>query len=168
MSKLPELDLGSKESNSGTVPFGETVKPDGVPLSRLVAYIIDLCILFVIAAIFAIAASILNVLSFGLLAPLTALAAILLPVAYHSWFLAQKGRTPGMSFVGLKMLRHDNGRPVSILEAAINTVIFYVTVPATSGLILVVMLLNDQRRTLHEILSGTIVIREEDDGVIDA
>ena len=39
------------------------------------------------------------------------------------------------------------------------TAVFYVTVPLTSGLILLVALFTEKNRTLHDLLSGTIVVR---------
>ena len=38
-------------------------------------------------------------------------------------------------------------------------VLFYVTVVATSLLILLVVLINDRRRAVHDYLSGVVVIR---------
>ncbi len=37
--------------------------------------------------------------------------------------------------------------------------LFAVTVPTTSFLVLIVMVLNERHRALHDILSGTVVIK---------
>ena len=46
------------------------------------------------------------------------------------------------------------------LQAALVTIVFYVSVALTGWLVLVVALFNNQRRTLHDYLCGTIVIND--------
>jgi uncharacterized RDD family membrane protein YckC len=44
-------------------------------------------------------------------------------------------------------------------QAFLQTVLFYVTAPPTGGLILVVALFNQHRRTVHDYLAGTVTLR---------
>ncbi|MBY0430278.1 MAG: RDD family protein, partial [Rhodospirillales bacterium] len=57
----------------------------------------------------------------------------------------------------------DGGCP-TLTQAAIRTVTFYGSVSLTSGLVLLVMPLNPGRRTLHDFLSGTVVLRRLPEG----
>lgn len=160
MKKLPTLSL-KEQPKSGAGFTLATEDIDGVPLRRVVAYAVDLVFLFVLAAAAALAATLLNVISLGLLTPLTAAALFLLPLAYHSFFLYHQQATPGMKLLGLEMRTMD-GSPLSAVHAIITTVIFYATVPVTSFLILIVVFFNDQRRTLHDLLTGTVVVRKSE------
>jgi len=66
--------------------------------------------------------------------------------------------TPGMRLWGLRV-RTLEGQNPDFAHAAIQTVVFYVTVGATSSLVLLLALFNDRGRTLHDFLSGLIVVR---------
>ncbi|WP_085904957.1 RDD family protein [Kiloniella majae] len=131
----------------------------GVPFDRSFAYIIDFIILAVLGLIAGFIAFILTILSFGILSPLLALLSFL-PLLYHSYFLSQQGATPGMNAMGIKMVTMD-GKPVTLVHALLTTIIFYLTVPATSFLVLLVVFFNDEKRTLHDLLTNTIVVNDE-------
>ena len=92
------------------------------------------------------------IFSFGLLSPLLLVLPVL-GVLYHSYFIGSAGATPGMKLMDLEV-RSWTGRPVDFAQAFIMTAIFYVTMPPTGGLILLIALF-----TLHDLLSGTIVVR---------
>jgi uncharacterized RDD family membrane protein YckC len=64
--------------------------------------------------------------------------------------------TPGMRIMDLEM-RMTDGNPVPFLNAAVHAVLFYVSwmFPA----ILLVSLLSDAKRCLHDMLAGVIVTR---------
>lgn len=137
----------------------------GVMLRRIVAYVVDGLIVLGLASAVWIATGLLTMLSFGLLAPLQALAVALVPLAYHSVLIAAPGSaTLGMRLFGLKVrsiatdLDAGGGRP-TLLQAIIQVVAFYGSIAATGSLVLIVALFNARRRTLHDWLAGTIVIR---------
>ena len=50
------------------------------------------------------------------------------------------------------------GAPSYFLLGAVHAVVFWITVSALSPLVLLVCLVNERRRCLHDILVGTIVI----------
>ncbi|WP_417433717.1 RDD family protein [Kiloniella sp.] len=131
----------------------------GVLFDRSFAYVIDFIILAVLGLIAGFIAFILTILSFGILSPLLALLSFI-PLLYHSYFLSQQGATPGMNAMGVKMITMD-GKPVTLVHALLTTVIFYLTVPATSFLILLVAFFNEEKRTLHDILTHTVVVNDE-------
>jgi uncharacterized RDD family membrane protein YckC len=66
--------------------------------------------------------------------------------------------TPGQALFGLVVRRDDDLGPPSLARAVISTLIFYLTL-ATSGLLLLVALFTQRKRTLHDLASGLVVVR---------
>jgi uncharacterized RDD family membrane protein YckC len=56
-------------------------------------------------------------------------------------------------------LRSVNGERPGFLQALIQTALFYITVGATCSLILLLVLFNRYKRTLHDMLAGTVMVR---------
>jgi uncharacterized RDD family membrane protein YckC len=152
-------DFGS-EDNMGPDPETQSEYYDGINIKRIIAYVIDVLICGAIVAIGSIVAGIVGLLSFGLLfGPLMAILG-LVPFIYHTLLIGgDKGATFGMRFAGIKVYRLNGQRP-EMLQAFIQTALFYLTVPTTSFLILVVCLFNVRRRCLHDILAGTLVLND--------
>jgi uncharacterized RDD family membrane protein YckC len=130
----------------------------GVIWRRIAAYGVD----FIILAGVGLAAIMLfvpaTILSFGLLAtPLTLLFG-LIPVAYHTLLVGGAGSaTLGQRLFDLRVMDIGGGRP-DYAQAAVQCVLFYVTLMFT-GFLLVAVFFNPWRRTIHDWLSGTIVVR---------
>lgn len=134
---------------------------DGVVARRVMAYLVDL---LVIALLFALAWSILlgaTVLTFGLASPGFGLL-VLLPAAYHTLTIGLQGATWGQRLFGL-CVADLSLRPPTLLQALIVTALFYLTVPPTGGLILLAVFFLRHRRTLHDLLAGTLVVRRRPD-----
>ncbi len=70
-----------------------------------------------------------------------------------------------MRALGLKVAVW-NGRSPSYAQALLQTLLFYATVPATNGLVLLVSLCNDRGRCLHDILCGTVVVNMIDGPIL--
>ncbi|WP_419904141.1 RDD family protein [Kiloniella sp.] len=156
MTELPSLRL--KKQNPNIKLEINSLDIEGVPFKRVFAYTLDLIILSFVGLAIGFAVSVLTLISIGLLSPLFVLLS-LLPLAYHSYFLSQHGATPGMNAMGIRMVTMDGENP-TLVHAGIATIIFYLSVPATSFLILIVMLFNNERRTLHDLLTNTIVVND--------
>jgi uncharacterized RDD family membrane protein YckC len=60
--------------------------------------------------------------------------------------------------VGLTVRRNDDLGPPTPLQALLSVLLYYLTL-ATSGLLLVVALFTIRHRTLHDLLSGLVVVR---------
>lgn len=138
----------------------------GVTSRRVLAYAIDVLVVAVLAVPVWFIGMFATVLSFGLLAPLQALSVALLPLAYHVFLLASpRSATVGMRAMGLRVmsLSRDSqawgGRP-TLFQAMIQTVAFYGSMAVTGSLILLVVLFNPRRRTLHDWLAGTVVVND--------
>lgn len=132
-----------------------------VVLRRSIAYLVDVVVIAVLGLCLAFALSLVGILSFGLLSPLAVIVMALWPLAYHSTFIARQGATPGMRLFGLE-LRDWSGKAVEPAQAVLVVLLFYVSVSLTAWLVLIVVLLNDRSRALHDILANTMVVRREE------
>ena len=63
-----------------------------------------------------------------------------------------------MQFMDVE-IRSWTGRRPDYLQAFIMTALFYATVFPSGFLVLIVVLFNDRRRTLHDFLAGTLAVR---------
>ena len=128
---------------------------DGIAWRRTVAFLIDGMILL---AIF-ISLWILNFVTFfALTGLLTFLWPALLFVLYDTVLIGGRGAaTIGMRLMGLKMITHQGEEP-AYFQAFVLSVLFYMSVTLTGGLILLVALFNERGRCLHDILTGLFVV----------
>jgi uncharacterized RDD family membrane protein YckC len=132
---------------------------DGVLSRRALAYLIDLCVIGAIMIAAWIVFALLTVLSFGLLGPALWFVFGLIPLAYNTLLVGGRhGATVGMRLLDLELRSWDGYRLV-LLQALAHTVLFYVTVGATCALVLLFALINRRRRTLHDVLSGMLMVR---------
>jgi uncharacterized RDD family membrane protein YckC len=72
--------------------------------------------------------------------------------------LSGPSATPGQQMAGLTVRRNDDLGPPTGVQALISTLLYYATI-ATSGLLLVVALFTLHKRTLHDLVSGLVVVR---------
>lgn len=130
----------------------------GVMMNRVVAFLIDMVIVAVIWGGLAVISVFLGLISFGLLwGPATAFMT-LLPIIYHALFIAAPGRaTPGMKMMNIEVRSWNGNRPTP-LQALIMSLVFYITLTPTAGLVLIVALLNSRNRTLHDFVAGTVMV----------
>jgi uncharacterized RDD family membrane protein YckC len=132
---------------------------EGVLWRRTFAYFVDLCVIGLLAVFCWIIFAVLWLLSFGLLGPVLWFLFGLIPLAYHTLLLSgQRSATVGMRLFDLE-LRSVTGERPGFLQALIQTALFYVTVGATCSLILLLVLFNRHKRTLHDMLAGTVMVR---------
>ena len=132
---------------------------DGVIWRRTLAYFIDLCCIGLLAVLFGIVFFVLSVASFWLLAPVLWFLFGLIPLAYHTLLLSgRRSATWGMRCFDVE-LRSVTGERPGFLQALAQTALFYITVGATCSLILLFVLFNRRKRTLHDLLAGTVLVR---------
>ncbi|HYZ21946.1 MAG TPA: RDD family protein [Rhodopila sp.] len=131
---------------------------DGVLSRRCVAWLIDIVLIALLVWalwwVLALFGLLTLGLGFGAMALLPAV-----PFCYH--FLSLMGyatATPGQQMVGLTVRRNDDLGPPTPLQALLSVLLYYLTL-ATSGLLLVVALFTIRHRTLHDLLSGLVVVR---------
>lgn len=134
---------------------------DGVPLKRLVAWIIDVIIVGILAGVASLIFGVMT-LGFGfLLAPLIFLS---LNVVYRIGLLANHSATFGMMFVGIEF-RTLHGYRFGFREAAFHTIaylIFFASAIGQAGSVLT-MLLSAHGRSLPDLLLGSVAINRPSD-----
>jgi uncharacterized RDD family membrane protein YckC len=161
------------ESGPGRIGMSMEVKPhaydpsanpelfEGVLPRRLVAFAIDLVIIMVpvgLAAIFIFFLGLVTLFLGWLLFPLLYPATIIWALLYFGMTLAgPQSATIGMRIMDIEM-RTWYGAPAYFVLGAVHAIAFWITVSVLTPLALVVGLLNDRRRLLHDILIGTVVI----------
>lgn len=133
---------------------------DSIVSRRVSAFLIDFVILGVVALVLWFALSLATVLSFGLLLPVKVLVLTLLPFAYATWTIGGPHHaTWGMRFMDVSVIGAMDGRAPGYLQALVMTVCFYMSVTFTTWLILFVAFFSNRRRTLHDWLAATLVVR---------
>lgn len=147
------------EHDAGTNMLDEPWLLRGVRTRRVLAFLIDYLLIGLLMIPVAILVGFLGIMTlglgwllFGILAPLTAL----LYVA--STLGGRNQATLGMQFADIRLVRLDGARVDSLL-AVVHTVLFWAGNAVLTPLILLVTLFTDQKRTLHDLLLGTVVVR---------
>jgi len=127
----------------------------GVRTRRILAVCFDFVIVSVIAAL----------LWFALVFFTLGLALFFLPplwpiVAFFYNGLTVSGAkmaTPGMRLMDLEMRMHDTGARVPFVNAAVQAVLFYVSWCFPP--IFLVSLVDSEKRCLHDIIAGVVIVR---------
>ncbi|MCA9914652.1 MAG: RDD family protein [Anaerolineae bacterium] len=128
-----------KMKNPGTVVLGDIG-------TRLVAIIIDGFILGLITAVL-----------FGAGREVGGGLGLVIGVIYHWFFLTRmEGQTPGKRMMNLRVIKAD-GTPLSDVDAVIRAVGYHISAFFMLGYIWAFF--DDKRRTWHDLLAGTIVVR---------
>jgi uncharacterized RDD family membrane protein YckC len=132
---------------------------EGVLWRRCFAYLLDLVFIALIAAGIGVVFGVLWLLSLGLLGPLLWFSWGLIPLTYHTLLLSgPRSATFGMRCCDIE-LRAVTGERPSFVQALMQTALFYLSIGLTCSLILLVALFNRRRRTLHDFLAGTVMVR---------
>jgi uncharacterized RDD family membrane protein YckC len=139
-------------------PIDEYLLTEGVLIRRVFAWLIDVLLIGLICVALWVALMLFGLVTLGLGLPLLGILPFV-PFCYHMLFLAgPASATPGQSALGLVVRRNDDlGRPTPV-QALVSTLLFYATL-ATSGLLLLIALFTVRRRTLHDLISGLVVVR---------
>ena len=166
MASPPVVGLRIKRWNSGggddefNDPFTGDGLFSGIRSKRMLAYLLDLAIIGALIVALWFAGAFAVILTLGLAKPLLLLATAVLPLAYHTWTIGgPRHATFGMRALDLKVVCW-NGNSPDYLQAAVQTVLFYLSISVTSVLILLVSLFNPRGRCLHDYLSGCLVIND--------
>jgi len=134
---------------------------DGVRTRRVMACVLDYVIVGLLLIPFGILVFLLGLLTlglgwslFGVLAPLVA--------ALYVWNTlgGPKQATVGMRMMGIRLDRLDGGR-IDGLTALVHTVLFWAGNVVLTPLILLISLFSERKRTLHDLLLGTVVTRSD-------
>lgn len=139
-------------------PFAAPEYYRGVLSRRVLAYCLDLLVIASLMALLWFVFWGLVIATLGMLFPIW-VAWGLIPAAYHTLLIGgPRSATLGMRAFGIEVRSWTGDRP-DHLQALVQTVLFYVSTAATCSLILLVALFERRRRTVHDMVAGTLVIR---------
>jgi len=130
----------------------------GVMWRRVVAWLLDICFQAPMYFLLFLMITAFGFLTFGLgwsLFP----GLVAFSFLYNILFIASPiSATPGQAIMGLKLRRNNDLSRPTIVEALVFTIGLYVTL-MLSGLLVLVAIVTSRHRTLHDMLSGLVVIR---------
>lgn len=134
---------------------------EGVRTKRVMAFVVDYVLIgllmipvAIVVALFGLLTLGLGWMLFGILGPLVALGYVAATLGGRSQ------ATVGMRMMGVHLERLD-GRPVDGLLAIVHTVLFWAGNAVLSPLILLATLFLERKRTVHDLLLGTVVVRDD-------
>lgn len=134
---------------------------DGVRTKRILAFILDYIIVALLLIPFAILVALLGLLTFGLGWMLFAVLGPAVALLYVWNTLGGSNQaTVGMRAMGIRLDRLD-GQPVDGMLAVVHSVLFWAGNVVLTPLVLLVSLFADRKRTLHDLLLGTVVTRSD-------
>jgi uncharacterized RDD family membrane protein YckC len=134
---------------------------EGVLTRRVLAFFVDYLLVLLLSVPAAIVVAFLGVLTLGLGWLLYAVLVPLVAVVYVWRTLGGPNQaTTGMRMMGVKLLRLDGGRVDGPL-AVLHSVLFWAGNVVLTPLILLATLFTDRKRTVHDLLLGTVVARAD-------
>lgn len=134
---------------------------DGVRSRRIMAFLIDYLIVGLLLIPFAILVALIGLLTLGLG---WMLFGVLFPAVALIYIWNTLGG-PAQATVGMRMmeirLERLDGRRIDGLLAVVHSVLFWAANAILTPFVLLLSLVLDRKRTLHDLLLGTVVIRSD-------
>ncbi|WP_102958567.1 RDD family protein [Mangrovicella endophytica] len=133
---------------------------EGVRSRRMLSFVVDYSLVILLAIPVAIVIFLLGILSLGLAWGLYAILLPLVAIPYVAFTMGGRHQaTPGMRMAGIRVERLDGGRVDPVL-AVLHGVIFWASNAVLTPFILLVGLFTRRKQLLHDLLLGTVVIRD--------
>lgn len=134
---------------------------EGVLTRRVVAFCIDYLLIGLLMIPFAILVFFVGIITLGLGWALFGVLFPLVAIIYVWNTLGGRNQaTTGMRVMGIRLDRVD-GKPVDGMLAVVHTVLFWAGNVVLTPLILLASLFTDRKRTIHDLLLGTVVTRTD-------
>ena len=134
---------------------------DGVRTRRVLAFVIDYCIVALLTIPFAVVVFFLGLLTLGLGWMLFSVLVPAVAILYiWNTLGGREQATTGMKIMGIRLDRLD-GAPIDGMTAVVHSVLFWAGNVILTPLVLLVTLFSDRKRTLHDLLLGTVVTRAD-------
>ncbi|MEN5276258.1 RDD family protein [Brucella sp. TWI432] len=134
---------------------------EGVRTRRIMAFLIDYLIVFLLCIPAAIMIFVLGIITLSLGWALYAFMFPIVALLYVSRTLGgPQQATKGMQMMNIKLVRLEGGS-VDPMLAVVHTVLFWGLNVVLTPLILLATLVIDRKRTVHDLLLGTAVIRSD-------
>ena len=150
--------LPPSDASFGSWQFRADAASSGVLPARIVAWCLDAVFIALIAGAVALVFGALTLASLGLLHGLFALLGVV-PFLYSWLFVGSSlAATPGQAICGLGLRRDDTlGRPT--MTAALVWTLGYTVTMLLGAFLLLFALLTRRHRTLHDLVSGLVMVR---------
>lgn len=133
----------------------------GVRSKRILAFCLDYLIVALLLIPVGILVFVLGIVTLGLGWMLFGVLVPVVTLAYVARTLGGPNQaTTGMRMMGVRLVRLDGGR-VDPMIAVVHTVLFWAGNFILTPLVLLVTLFADRKRTLHDLLLGTVVVRSD-------
>ena len=126
------------------------------PGSRLIAYILDIVIQFLIVLVLGVLAILLGAVFF-VLGVIPALAIIAVSIGYFPWFWSRGGQTPGMNAMKIKVVRDADGGPVTVGSAILRLIGLWVGL-AVFYIGVIWIFVDKRKRGWQDLIGGTVVV----------
>lgn len=134
---------------------------EGVRTRRIVAFLIDYLIVFLLCIPVAILIALLGVLTLGIGWGLYAIMVPVVALFYVARTLGgREAATKGMQIMNIKLVQLEGGEITPII-AIVHSVLFWAFNAVLTPLILLATLVLDRKRTVHDLLLGTAVVRSD-------
>jgi uncharacterized RDD family membrane protein YckC len=142
-----------------TTGFDDAWLYNGVRSRRIFAVVLDYLIVAALTIPVGILVFLLGILTLGLGWMLFSILVPAVAILYVWNTLGGSGQaTVGMKAMGIRLDKLD-GRPIDGMTAVVHTVLFWAGNFILTPLVLLVTLFSDRKRTLHDLLLGTVVTR---------
>ncbi|MFD1792750.1 RDD family protein [Ochrobactrum teleogrylli] len=134
---------------------------EGVRTRRIMAFLIDYLIVFLLCIPAAIVIALFGILTLGIGWMLYGIMFPIVALIYVSRTMGgPQQATKGMQMMNLKLVRLEGGT-VDPMLAIVHSVLFWGLNVVLTPLILLATLVLDRKRTVHDLLLGTAVIRSD-------
>ena len=134
---------------------------EGVRSRRIMAFLLDYIIVALLVIPFAILVFFLGLLTLGFGWVLYSFLVPAVAILYvWNTLGGPKQATSGMQMMSIRLERFDGGR-VDGLLAVVHSVLFWAGNVVLTPLILLATLVLDRKRTVHDLLLGTVVVRTD-------
>lgn len=141
-------------------PFGAPVfgveRFEGVLSRRIFAFILDCFLIALLTIPFVLFSLFLAIFTFGLL--IVPVGGVLTFFYFTLFTGGTKSATPGMRLMGIELRDLRGGRP-DLLQAGVRTLVFMASNTVLPVIICAVALFDLRRRTIHDMLTSTVVVR---------
>lgn len=154
---------GASAIDDRQMAFDPVMQPefyDGVRTRRIFAFFIDACFILALMVAASAVIAVLGVFTLGLGWLLLPLVWPLVAIVYTMFTLGGRNcATPGMRMTGIRM-QTWYGEPMYPLLALVHAIGFWFSVGVLTPFIMLVSLFSSRKRLLHDIVLGTVVIRD--------
>ncbi|PLX39673.1 MAG: RDD family protein [Hyphomicrobiales bacterium] len=125
---------------------------------RIFAFLLDVAAIAILTLASGVIVFFLGLFTFGLGWLLYAFLWQAVALIYSAFTLGgPTSATPGMRAMGLEMRLWHGGRMYPLL-AAVHAILYWLSVTFLTPLVLIVSLISDRKRCLHDIVLGTVVL----------